>query len=108
MEENKMIQSLLNESKFDKVLIATVAGTADTLTGFCNATDVSSGYVSYVYSWYTDEVLFSIDTETSCIYFYEQFYKSFNKNDNFDQVIEDNREFVKFLCQYNIDNFKQK
>lgn len=54
-----------------------------------------------------DDFLFSIDYETCCICFYDQFYKSFKQNDNFDQVIEDNREFVKFLCEYKLSNIKQ-
>lgn len=33
--------------------------TSDTLTAYCNATDPSSEYVSYVYSWYIDGVLSS-------------------------------------------------
>lgn len=69
--------------------------------------NINTIYSVKVFGEGDDELLFSIDSETCCICFYEQFYKSFNQNNNFDQVIEDNREFVKFLCEYKLSNIKQ-
>ena len=65
------------------------------------------GYSSVEEHDQIDFLLFSFDSETCCIYFHDNFYDIL-KNDYFiDMIIEDKREFVKFLCEYKLSTIKQ-
>ena len=70
--------------------------------------DMYNVYINTIYPEKSTELLFSFTPTTNSFIFQEILYGMFNKDkDIVDKYIMDNFEFIKFLCNYIIDKFKQ-